>query len=754
MKHIRKNWRRFAAVLLSAALMISTVSQTAFAAGADTGKAIQLVDGGTAANISGGQASSVYFGTYPQNSAGSGGYHTDPNESGDVHTHCVCGGNGAVNGHEHDTAGTEWTEWTTAASLPGTAGSYYLTQSVSENWAVPAGEVTLCLNGQTINGSITVGGSAKLTLTDCSGNGKIQGGVTVNGGTLELYSGTITGGVQVGIKGGTYQTGSSFTMYGGAITGNKTDSGSGGGVFLVGTTNQTDPPNFTMHGGTISDNTAGASDGGGGGVYVGEKCSFTMDGGTITGNTATNGNGGGIYIHMLSRVTISGGEITNNTASGSGIRYGGGIYSESGVTVSNVTITGNSANEGGGIYGKGAITLTDATVTDNQKYDVYYDGGESSAPKLTVSGSVKAGYYANYAWKLPIRVSGALSEDSVIRVGVYEGIKPNAGGSLLIAEPASGVTLSAENFKADAADSVTSLGEDGKVYLSLCAHEMDDTGYTCKKCHTQFDARIGESAYYQTLAKAFQNAWDGSTITLMRDVNLNGSCSASDTITLDLHGKTITSEDKPIRVNEKLTVKDSSEGGGTQALNVKFSVGSNGTLAVDDSYTGDISYVELRTGGALEAYTGTIQELLLGTGNGTGYSVKLWKDNAHCCTVKTITLAENADQNLTVGGLLETNHAKCELYGEQDGTWSIVDKSTKIVDLTGYTAYKVQFAECVHACSDDTAEKPVCSKCGKALVVKITATASDGKTRTAWFPADSGIENGDGYVEAIQTLNG
>ena len=43
-----------------------------------------------------------------------------------------------------------------------------------------------------------------------------------------------------------------------------------------------------MHGGTISNNTAGAPDGGGGGVYVGEKCSFTMAGGTITGNTATN----------------------------------------------------------------------------------------------------------------------------------------------------------------------------------------------------------------------------------------------------------------------------------------------------------------------------------------------------------------------------------------------------------------------------------------------------------------------------------
>ena len=755
MKHIRKNWRRFAAVLLSAALMISTVSQTAFAAGADTGKAIQLVDGGTAANISGGQANSVYFGTYPQNSAGSGGYHTDPNESGDVHTHCVCGGNGNVNGHEHDTAGTGWTEWTPADSLPTSAGNYYLTQSVSGSWTVPKGKVTLCLNGQTISDSITVGNGASLTLTDCSDSGRVQGEVLVNGGKFELYSGTITGGVQVGINGGSYQTGSSFTMYGGAITGNEESSGSGGGVFLVGTTNHADPPSFTMHGGTISNNTAGASDGGGGGVYVGEKCSFTMDGGTITGNTATNGNGGGIYIHYNAGiVSISNATITDNKASATGdTRYGhgGGIYSQRGVTVENVTITGNNSTfSGGGIYGKGAITLTDATVTGNNQYDVYYDGGESTTPELTVSGSVKAGYYANFDWKLPILVSGALSEDSVIRVGVREGINPGA-----IAEPASGVTLRAENFKADAADSVTSLGEDGKVYLSLCDHEMDDTGYICKKCHTQFDARIGESAYYQTLAKAFQDARDGSTITLMRDVNLNGSCSASDTITLDLHGKTITSVDKPINVNKKLTVQDSSEGGGTQALNVKFLVNSSGTLAVGDSYTGDISCVELWLGGALEAYTGTIQELLLGKwGNGTGYSVKLWKDNTHCCTVKKITLAENANQDLTVGDLLGTDYAKCELYGERDGAWSIVDKSTKIVGLTGYTAYKVQFAECVHQCDNDTVEKPVCSKCGKALVVKITATASDGNTRTAWFPVDSGIENGDGYVEAIQTLNG
>ncbi len=679
-------------------------------------------------------------------------------------SHCVCGGNGEVNGHTHNTG----TAWTAANSLPDSAGSYYLTQSVSGDWTVPTdGEVNLCLNGQTINGSIKVGSGATLTLTDCSDSGRVQGsgsgsGVSINGGTFNLYGGTITGfvnGVEIGSH-NDIKTGSSFTMYGGAITSNEAGSSAGGGVFLIGTTNSNvTAPSFTMHGGTISNNTAGASDGGGGGVYVGEQCSFTMDGGTITGNTATKGNGGGIYIHFnAGNVSISNATITGNKASATGntsYGHGGGIYSERGVTVKNVKITGNNSTfAGGGIYGNGTIALTDATVTGNNQYDVYYGGKESSAPELTVSGSVKAGYYANWAWKLPILVSGELSADSVIRVGVFEGTKPGYGESLAIAEPASGVTLRAENFKADAADSVTSLGEDGKVYLSPCNHEMDDTGYTCKKCHTQFDARIGEGAYYQTLTEAFLKARDGSTITLMRDLNLNKSCSASDSTTLDLHGKTITSGDKFFNVNKKLTVKDSSEGGGTQALNVKFSVGSNGTLAVDDSYTGEISRVALQAGGALEAYTGTIQELCLEKGNGTGYSVKLWKDNAHCCTVKTITLAEKADQNLTVGGLLKTNHAKCELYGERDGTWSIVDKSTKIVNLTGYTAYKVQFAECVHQCDNDTVEKPVCSKCGKVLVVKIKATASDGKIKTAWFPADSGIENGDGYVEAIQTLNG
>ncbi|MEI3188437.1 MAG: hypothetical protein V8S38_01845 [Lachnospiraceae bacterium] len=341
-------------------------------------------------------------------------------------------------------------------------------------------------------------------------------------------------------------------------------------------------------------------------------------------------------------------------------------------------------------------------------------------------------------------------------MGVREGIKP---GAALIAEPASGVTLSAENFEADAADSETSLGKDGKVYLVPCTHEMDDTGYTCKKCKTKFDARVGESAYYQTLTKAFDAA-GGSTVTLLRDVTLTGNCSAAynSPATLDLNGKTVSSDRYYIHVGggnkpNTLTVKDSGTGGGTQALDVTFYVSSNGTLAVDNSYTGEISRVELQAGGALERFGGKIGELVLSNAasgsTSTGYGLKLWKGNTNACTIGGFT-DNTTSKSLTVKDLLGTDYAKCELYGEKDDTWSIVPKTEKISALTGYTAYKVQFPECVHQCADDS--NPVCSVCNKNLYTKITAQSTDGTTKTAYFTADSALEHG--YAEAIQTLNG
>ena len=65
-------------LLLTICLVVGLMPTAAFAAGTDTGKAIQLVDSGTAANIGGGQADNIYFGTYQQSSDGSVGYNIDP----------------------------------------------------------------------------------------------------------------------------------------------------------------------------------------------------------------------------------------------------------------------------------------------------------------------------------------------------------------------------------------------------------------------------------------------------------------------------------------------------------------------------------------------------------------------------------------------------------------------------------------------------------------------------------------------------
>ena len=73
-----KTRKQFLSLLLAVCLVIGLLPTTAFAVETDTGKAIQLVDNGAAANIGGGQADNIYFGTYQQSSDGNGSYNTDP----------------------------------------------------------------------------------------------------------------------------------------------------------------------------------------------------------------------------------------------------------------------------------------------------------------------------------------------------------------------------------------------------------------------------------------------------------------------------------------------------------------------------------------------------------------------------------------------------------------------------------------------------------------------------------------------------
>lgn len=261
----------------------------------------------------------------------------------------------------------EHSDWTALTSTSGTfqGGNYYLNSEVTASGEIRiSGDLTLCLNGHTLNlaGTTLFVDSGSFTLCDCKGGGKITGGgslpgVIVNGGSFIMNGGTITGnggGVQVASANGS----ASFIMKGGSITGNTCDSStydysySCGGVIVTG-------GSFTMNGGSITGNTAKGSIAtiASGGVLVASGGRFTMTGGEITNNQCNvtmSGNdfAGGVRVSSFligGSFTVSGDAvISGNTAKGS---------------ANNVSLTGSQTiNIGGGLSGGAEIGVTMASA--------------------------------------------------------------------------------------------------------------------------------------------------------------------------------------------------------------------------------------------------------------------------------------------------------------------------------------------------------------------------------------------------------
>jgi len=175
----------------------------------------------------------------------------------------------------------------------------------------------------------------------------VGNGVLVDSGTLNFYSGTISGngvgastflndaGGGIAVGGTNVATSAAVNMYDGAvITGNVANFG--GGVRVGLGTNRYGT--FNMYGGVISDNearrinTSNIAYGSGGGVYVDLLNVFNLQDGRIENNNATT-NGGAIFIYGSNNamaVNISGGTITGNTtteanALGKGVYWYGGL---------------------------------------------------------------------------------------------------------------------------------------------------------------------------------------------------------------------------------------------------------------------------------------------------------------------------------------------------------------------------------------------------------------------------------------------
>ena len=151
----------------------------------------------------------------------------------------------------HVHGGEELTAWQQTDSLPDASGMYYLTGKVTLTSGQALGnDVTLCLNGHSVTGNVTVTGGS-FTLADC-GDGSLTGDVTVNkDGSFTLEDCALSGRIE-----------NSGTL---TVSGSTVTAGEGTGIENKGT--------FTMNSGTI---TAG-------GTGVVNNGTLTMNGGAVTG---------------------------------------------------------------------------------------------------------------------------------------------------------------------------------------------------------------------------------------------------------------------------------------------------------------------------------------------------------------------------------------------------------------------------------------------------------------------------------------
>ncbi len=317
----------------------------------------------------------------------------------------------------------KWTDLNHAPDDP-SGKNYYL----SDDYVLPSylrwvydRETTLCLNGHKLiiedagssYGMAVYLTSGRLRICDCRGGGEIVGGkgfksyhryggsIYVNGGNLELYGGTITGG-NADYGGGIYVSDGTFKMYNGTVTDCKCNHG-------------------------------------GGGVCVGENGAFDFYGGSVTGN---KGYGAGIYVGEGGVcTTYTGSTITGNTGpdhSNSTVYYGGGVHVDGGTfEMKGGTISGNTAQYGSGIYVKGGdFNMYEGTIEDNVNQDegtstsnfergaVYVTGGKfnlCSDPDSGQSGSriIRNNTTNTYHYDT---VTGTYDCDTCLMVGTEIGI--------------------------------------------------------------------------------------------------------------------------------------------------------------------------------------------------------------------------------------------------------------------------------------------------------------------------------------------
>lgn len=276
---------------------------------AKIGAGVLLTSEGTNMTMSGGKITGNKAG-----SAGGGGVYASSNT---VFT--MNGGEFSANETEAHGAGL---------TLYGATGN--ITGGIFKDNKAPKGA------GMALLGSKVYLGEALITGNESSGfaggvyvarAGTIGANVIIDGAEISNNKAKTTGGGMY-----VFMNGNTLTMKSGKISGNSAKNGGGVVVQRICT--------FTLEGGEISGNTATNI---AGGFYASIDSTFIMNGGSITGNYAQK-NGAGAYI-LAANFQLNGGTISYNTAKNTA----GGVYVAGGKGGFNGTwITNNAAQEGSG----------------------------------------------------------------------------------------------------------------------------------------------------------------------------------------------------------------------------------------------------------------------------------------------------------------------------------------------------------------------------------------------------------------------
>ena len=465
----------------------------------------------------------------------------------------------------------------------------------------------------------------------------------------------------------------------------------------------------------------------------------TGGGGIYEPPGSSTGTGGGVYVETHPVTVISGEtekgydsiiEAFNNVADGGTIRLNNDVTLDTSLEVSGKNIT---LNLNGYVLGSNSSL----TVKSGAALTVTNAGGEKS------KNPIKVGLYLNLLVEKggsftctdgKISSLGLLSESTDdYNIKLAEGENHCTFGSfvqgdtnatvadLLKANP--GMALHADNDGSDvriARDTPINSLSYFSFYVGACSeHKMGADG-TCDYCGASYVASVtasgGVTTNYTSLDDALDAVKDGDTVTLLSDAEITKWHSLSKAFTLELNGKTATTQSKAepkaeLYLHARVIVQDSSTGetggmAGTYLLNVQ----SNGDLIIrSGTFNGRIAIND----GKLTINGGTFnQEVALPRGDSDsvffsgGTFANIWYPNSS-------------------GSFLDLLAAGYAFY-DNDG------KLVNVAEITGMNLNNVRIwphqhtftngaCACGYTCPHTSVdESGACTVCGKQFAASIT----------------------------------